>query len=211
MAGRPYRLQPTGSVGSNRLTTGSKPLDQALRLALPRPQPMEKQRSRRKHKGRRESGTFLSFPHAVMDSPNWRRCSATAIKLLCDLARQYNGHNNGDLCAALSMLRSRGWSSPETVVNAHRELEHYGLIMLTKQGSLFGPSLYALTWQPIDECGGKLDTSATKVAPGLWKSNIEERFRRPPKNRKSSTDSEVVRYSIRSDRCPGQSASLRHP
>lgn len=172
--------------------------------------PMDKRRSRLKHKGRRESGTFLSLPHAVMDSPNWRRCSATAIKLLCDLARQYNGRNNGDLCAALSVLRPRGWKSSETLVNAHRELQHYGLILLTRQGSLLGPSLYALTWQSIDECHGKLDVSATKVAPGTWKVTVMEPFKRPPKKRLPSSKSEEACFAIRSDSWLGRSASLRH-
>lgn len=172
---------------------------------------MEKQRSRQKHKGRREGGTFLSFPHAVMDSPNWRHCSATAIKLLCDLTRQYNGRNNGDLCATLSVLRPRGWKSPETLANAHRELEHYGLIILTRQGGLFiGPSLYALSWQSIDECQGKLDVSATKVAPGTWKMTVDKAFKRPPKKRKPSSESVDGRFAIRSDRGLGQPASLRH-
>lgn len=149
-----------------------------------RPVRAGKPRSRLKVKGRREGGSFVLLPHAVMDSSNWRRCSATAIKLLCDLARQYNGRNNGDLTAALSTLRARGWSSPETLTNAYRELLHYGLILLTRQGGLHACSLYALTWQPIDECGGKLDCSATSVPPGDWKQPVTERFRRPPKKRR---------------------------
>lgn len=170
-----------------------------------------KPRGRQKHKGRRESGTFLSFPHAVMDSDNWRSCSATAIKLLCDLARQYNGRNNGDLCAALTVLRPRGWKSSETLMNAHRELEHYGLITLTRQGGLyFGPNLYALTWQSIDECEGKLHVSATKVAPGTWNIPVKDRFKRPPKKRMPSSDSVADRFAIRSDGGLGRPASLRH-
>lgn len=153
-----------------------------------RPPPSGRPRSRLKTKGRREGGSFVLFPHAVMDSPNWRRCSATAIKLLCDLARQYNGRNNGDLTAALSTLRPRGWSSPETLTNAYRELLHYGLILLTRQGGMHACSLYALTWQPIDECGGKLDCNATSVPPGDWKQPVTERFRRPPKKRRSAPD-----------------------
>src|SRR5690606_31663189 len=103
-----------------------------------------KPRSRAKYKGRREGGTFTAIPHAVQDSPNWRQCSGTAIKMLCDVARQYNGRNNGDLCAALSVLRPYGWKAPETVGFALRELRHYGLLLLTRQGGLHGPSLYAL-------------------------------------------------------------------
>jgi hypothetical protein len=157
-----------------------------------------KPRSRPRHKGRRESGTFTAIPHAVQDCANWRQCSGTGIKLLLDLARQYNGRNNGDLSAALSLLRPFGWNSPDTVGNALRELRHYGFLLLTRQGGLHGPSLYALTWQAIDDCGGKLTCAhATNVAPGTWKESREP-FKRPPKNRKPTTPSVAHRYAIRS-------------
>jgi hypothetical protein len=40
------------------------------------------------------------------------------------------------------------------------------LLVQTKAGGLnAGPHLYALTWQPIDECGGKLDIAATGKKP----------------------------------------------
>lgn len=151
-----------------------------------------KPRSRVKHTGRREGWSFARIPHPVMDSPNWRRCSATAIKLLCELARQFNGHNNGDLSAAMSILRPRGWSSPETVTNAYRELMHYGLIELTRQGGLHGPSLYALTWLAIDECKGKLDCPSTRVASAAWKVAAATRFKRPAKKRGPTTPSVAV-------------------
>lgn len=157
-----------------------------------------KPRSRLRYKGRRESGTFTAIPHAIQDCANWRQCKATAIKMLCDVARQYNGHNNGDLCAALSTLRPYGWTSPETVLWALRELRHYGFLLLTRQGGLHAPSLYALTWRPIDECGGKLTCAQpTRVAPGGWREQ-RERFKRPSKNRKASTPSVADRYAIRS-------------
>lgn len=139
-----------------------------------------KPRSRQKHKGRREGGTFAALPHVVLDSANWRNCSAPAIKLLCELARQFNGHNNGDLCATLSLLKTRGWKSSDTISWALKELRHYGLIALTRQGGLLGPSLFALTWIAIDECGGKLEVPVTKVAPGDWKQ-VRCRYKRPPK------------------------------
>ena len=158
-----------------------------------------KPRSRRKHKGRSESGTFTLIPHHVQDSDNWRQTSGTAIKLLCDIARQYNGRNNGDLCASLSVLRSKGWTSPETVTWAARELRHFGFITLTRQGGLYiGASLYALSWHPIHECGGKLDCAATAVASGEWK-HPKPPFIRPAKNRKPYTPSVADQYANRID------------
>ncbi|WP_200935587.1 hypothetical protein [Rhodanobacter sp. Soil772] len=151
-----------------------------------------KPRDRAKHKGRKVQGGFTLIPHAVQDGPNWRACGGSAIKLLCDLARQYRGSNNGDLCASMSMLKPKGWTSPETVNYALRELRHYGLIVQTRQGGLHAASLYALTWHAIDECGGKLDCAATTVAPCSWRDAPATPFKRPKKNRKASTDSVTV-------------------
>lgn len=143
-----------------------------------------KPRSRTKHKGRREGGSFVALPHSVMSAQNWRRCSGTAIKLLCDLASQFNGRNNGDLCAAMSVLKPMGWNSSDTVSGALKELRHYGLIMMTRQGGMQEASLYALTWHSIDDCGGKLETAPTRLAPGDWKE-ARSKFKRPPKKRKA--------------------------
>lgn len=139
--------------------------------------------SRAKHKGRRESGTFTLIPHAVQDSPAWRLCSGTGVKLLCDLARQFRGNNNGDLCAAPAIVPGY---APETRTRALRELRHLGLLLLTRQGGLHGPSLFALTWRAIDECGGKLQVSATHKPPSDWQG-AKEPFRRPRKKRASTT------------------------
>ena len=135
--------------------------------------------TRLRQKGRKTTGTFTQLPHAVMDSSGWRQCGGTAIKLLCDLGRQYNGRNNGDLCAAEKILPGY---APETRCRALRELRHYGLLVLTRQGGLHGPSLFELTWHPINECGGKLRIPATQLAPGEWKGD-KARFKAKRKNR----------------------------
>lgn len=155
-----------------------------------------KPRSRWKHKGRSESGGFFRLPFAVMDSENYRALSGNAVKLLNDLGRQYIGKNNGDLCASWSVMRKRGWRSPGTLNNALKELRHYGMIEQTKQGGLHSPSLYALTWNANDECGGKLEVPATHVASGLWK-HVRESFVRSEKNRSASTESVQRNYCIR--------------
>lgn len=142
-------------------------------------------RSRQRYKGRREGGTYTAIPHAVQDSPNWRLLSHVAAHLLLSIARQFNGRNNGDLCAALSVLSRDGWKSNDTVGVALRELLHYGFIVLTRQGGLHAPSLYALTWRPIDDCGGKLDLPSSQVASGEWKQ-VRAKFKRPLKKQKAT-------------------------
>ena len=127
--------------------------------------------SRLKSKGRLESGSFSAVPHVVQESANWAKCSPMAIKLLMDLLSQFKGANNGDLCAALKIIGRKGWTRGQTISNASRELIHYGMIEMTRQGGLHRASLYAVTWKPIDQCNGKLDVNGTRIASSLWKEN----------------------------------------
>ena len=120
-------------------------------------------------KGRKESGSFLAIPHAVLRSPNFIALSSSGVKLLIDLATEYKGTNNGDLCATWSMMKKRGWKSQDTLNRALRELISRGMIVKTRQGGLNYASLYALSWRRIDECGGKLDISSTIAPPGNWR------------------------------------------
>jgi hypothetical protein len=105
-----------------------------------------------------------------MDSLAFTQLNGWATKLVVDLARQYNGRNNGDLSAEWSRMCRRGWNSKGTLYQAIKDVLEAGLILQTRQGGRgIGVSLYALTWQPIDDCNGKLDVPATQVAPGTWR------------------------------------------
>lgn len=126
-------------------------------------------KKRERFKGRRESGSFLALPHDCLNHENFFKLSPHSVKLLVDLATQYKGSNNGDLCLTWSMMEKRGWRSQSTLDKSRRELLHFGWIELTRQGGRNQPSLYAITWQSIDECKGKLDVTETRVASGKWK------------------------------------------
>jgi hypothetical protein len=149
-------------------------------------------RLRRKHKGRSESGGYFGIPHAVMRSPNWRAMPPRAIKLVCDLGGQFRGSNNGDLSAAWRIMHPLGWNSRATLADAIADALRFGMIEKTRQGGLHLCSLYALTWQPIDECGGKLDVSATRVPSGLWRQPPP-----PAEQKNASTESVSIKHEIR--------------
>lgn len=125
--------------------------------------------SRQKHKGRKESGTFLRVPTVVLTSPNFCGLSTKAKALLLDIGARFNGFNNGDLAAPYSWMKLSGWKSKDTLHRALKELLEAGMIELTRHGGLHGPSLYAFTWMAIDDCRGKLDIAATRVASGKWR------------------------------------------
>jgi hypothetical protein len=123
----------------------------------------------RSRKAKSKTITYKGFLHlhrTMLETQDFISLKGNSIKLLIDLGYQYNGYNNGDLCASLSVMRKRGWNSNQQLAKALKELLERNLIVQTKQGGLnLGPNLYAITWQPIDECGGKLDANPTTVAP----------------------------------------------
>jgi hypothetical protein len=109
---------------------------------------------------------FLHLSNALLDHPDFIALSGDALKLLVCIGRQYNGYNNGDLQASLKCLKPYGWNSNRALTQARRELLERGWITKTRTGGLgMGPDLFAITWQPIDECSGKLEVKATLTAP----------------------------------------------
>jgi hypothetical protein len=123
---------------------------------------------RRKIKGRK-SPPFIGIPREVLDSLQFGELSPQATKLLIELARQYRGHNNGDLSAAYKPLRLRGWKSPSTLDRAKKELTEAGFALITRQGGKNRCSLYAMTWWAIDYCNGKHDERPSHAPLNLWK------------------------------------------
>ena len=136
-------------------------------------------RSREKMKGRKNGHSFLRLIHPLLDHPNFHALSPRAVKLLIDIAAQYRGTNNGDLCATYSVMKKRGWSSNDQLRKGLKELLERGWLIQTRQG--YRPrvaSLYALTWESIDACGGKLEISATKTPLNTWRQVPPEK---PPR------------------------------
>ena len=127
---------------------------------------------RRRIKGRQTTSSFLQLPHHVLDHEVFKTLSKRATKLVIDIASQYRGHNNGDLCAPFSLMRKRGWNSSDQLEKAKKELIEKDVILVARQGGRNKANLYALTWFPIDECNGKLDIASTKTAPVKWRSQL---------------------------------------
>jgi len=136
--------------------------------------------SRLKQKGRRESGRFAGIPVACMNHENFISLSMPARGLLLELCKQYNGFNNGDLCASFSIMKKRGFRSKGTLNRVLKELKYRGWIQISRLGGQNKCSLYALTFHAIDDCKGKLDISATTTAPAIWKIQATEENLLPP-------------------------------
>jgi len=120
--------------------------------------------------GTHKTQSFAGIPRVVMDSDDFKGLSANAVRLLLALAYQYRGKNNGDLTAAFSVMQKKfGFKNQTTLSKALRLLINAGMITQTRMHQFMNPgrkcALYALNWQPIDECNGKLDCSPTKTPP----------------------------------------------
>jgi len=145
------------------------------------------------------SGQFLAMPHAVLLSPDFVGLSGLAVKLLVQVASKYNGKNNGGLSATFSDLSVMGWTSKSTLARKLRELEDAGFLMKTRNGYFKNPGarcdLYAITWQPIDECPGKdLDCPPSAAPP---RSFTLERSTAPGPKSGPSTPSKSGRERVR--------------
>jgi len=123
---------------------------------------------RAKLTGRKGQAGFLNIPHSVLESAAYKGLDAWAVKLLVDIAGQFRGANNGDLCATWSVMRDKGWRSPSTLNKALKQLLDGGLIQVTRQGGRNQCSLFAVTWRGIDECKGKIDVKPTKGPSALY-------------------------------------------
>lgn len=126
--------------------------------------------NRRKAKGRAERGGFIAIPHALYDSSAFASLSGTEYKVLLGLMRQYRGNNNGNLSASHTQAKAWGVGSKTSLANALDHLQQLDLIIRTREGVFLNPggrcALYALAWQPIDDCPDKaLEVMPTTTPP----------------------------------------------
>ena len=114
--------------------------------------------------------SFAGIPRIVMDNPDYQSLNGNAKALLLELAYQYKGNNNGDLTVAFSILSKKGWKRGATISVAIKKLLSAKLVVKTRESQFSNPNskcaLYALTWQPINECLGKgLEVKPTITPP----------------------------------------------
>jgi len=152
---------------------------------------------RSKQKSRASAGRYLALPKCVTDSEDFRGLLGSDLKTLLMIATQYNGSNNGDLQATFTLALTWGICSEQTLAKSIKRLIAANLIVRTRIGMFLNPgrkcSLYAITWNAIDECKGKLDVPATRTPPRAFSMD---------KNKKPSTEIVVTQYTNRSHSTP---------
>lgn len=102
------------------------------------------------------SGPILIVPHVVLNCPAYLSLSARAVKLLNDMAMQYNTFNNGAFLASWNyMSKNRGWTSADQLAKAKAELIEKNFLVQTVQGMLPNKaSWYGITWWALDKITG---------------------------------------------------------
>ncbi|MBG14107.1 MAG: hypothetical protein CL553_13455 [Alcanivorax sp.] len=120
-------------------------------------------------KGMKFPGGFIGIPKILAEHQDFLNLSMSGKVALIALIYQYRGGNNGDLSAAPRLLKPWGIKSRTTAQRAVSELLDANLILRTREGQFLNPggrcALYALTWLPIDDCGGKLEVASTNTPP----------------------------------------------
>ena len=131
------------------------------------------------------SGPVMVIPHVVLNSMAYKTLSGRAVKLLFDMAQQYNVSNNGQLLASWRyMSEKRGWTSADALNKAKVELLSHDLISQTVQGRLPNKaSWYGITWVALDDSKVVLDI-ATQSWPRCayinWLPSKDEKQRKAP-------------------------------
>ena len=136
---------------------------------------MNEEQRRLKVKGRKTNGSFLKLDKALLAHPNFVKLTPRGVKLLVDLGSFYNGSNNGNLTAAMAIMRERGWRSSSNLTAALEELIYYQFVKVTRQGYKGVCTLVLLTFFPVNECKGKHRFRSTPVAPNDYKAT-KKRF-----------------------------------
>jgi len=78
---------------------------------------------------------FVKLRHALLESPKWRNLPGIVQALYVDMARKYNGKNNGQISYSARDGAKAVHVSRDTANRALRLLEWFDLIRCTKRGS----------------------------------------------------------------------------
>jgi DNA-binding transcriptional regulator YhcF (GntR family) len=89
----------------------------------------------RRKGGSRGSPPFVMLPKYLINSEAWRALSCVARAAFIELARLYNGTNNGQLALPARTLAERLGRSKATAARALIELEEKGFVEVEKVGT----------------------------------------------------------------------------
>lgn len=104
-------------------------------------------------------GRFVMLTYDKLNSPAWEGLSAQARAVLIQIAKRYNGGNNGALAASARDLAAECRINKDTAAKAVKELECAGFLELAQAGAFSfkkrHAAEYRLTWLKCDQTGAR--------------------------------------------------------
>lgn len=151
------------------------------------------------------AGPWQPIPLDFLRARACAELSPHAAKLLLDVLGMLgpNATRNGDICLTPRLMRLRGWPGRQTLSAAVEELEAFGLLFRTRQGSRLDCSLWACALFPLDCDLSKLDErpgayrtsdwmmhdtmadKPTEAAPATWRRARKTQTLAPPRDDKT--------------------------
>jgi len=126
-----------------------------------------------KYSDDRDGGGFVALPWSVLDCTAYLQLSHPAKSLLMEISRQFVRDNNGRLLASYRYLRTRGWTSADTITRAKKELIASGFIHETVKGHRPNKaSWYAVTWRGLDKLRGYDFGAEQSFVRGAYQKNL---------------------------------------
>jgi hypothetical protein len=99
--------------------------------------------------------------------------------MLIDVADRFNGNNNGTISWTFDIAQERGWRNKKAFVTALAELQHYGFLIMTRQGGRNRCSYFSLSWMNIQP--GPHDEKPTTLPPNTHRQLVQP-FQRPKRS-----------------------------
>ena len=107
----------------------------------------------------RGGGQFVRLDHDLIMSPAWEGLSTQARAVLIQVAKRYNGRNNGTLAASVRDLEAECRINKDTAAKALKQLIDAGFLELAQAGAFTFKKRHAgeyrLTWEKCDKTGQK--------------------------------------------------------
>jgi hypothetical protein len=125
----------------------------------------------RKRRGANPTERFVWLRFWLTDSPAWRSLSCNARALYVELARRYNGHNNGHISYGLRQASQDLHIGKTAAVLAFQLLQDRGFIVCTKKG--------AFSWKAVRDAS---EWRLTEYANDFPPEHVTKEFMRwrPP-------------------------------
>lgn len=119
--------------------------------------------SKHNQKGRSKTGSFVMLQRFMMDSAAWRDLTPAARAIYLEVAKLYNGRNNGHLALSVRDAADRCRVNKDTAAKALASLQHHGFIECVTVGGFSRKVRHATEWRLAIERCDKTQALPTKA------------------------------------------------